>query len=127
MEKKIPAAVRFGSGAHNNKIGDINIGRLGGEGVVFEDGSHSNQVGNFSVGIQALPSACEELKKELTKVSIDDDIKVEITQKIEDLNAATDEKSRKDKYKALVELVSHHASILSGLSPIMSFIAGIIS
>ncbi|MFK3927414.1 hypothetical protein ACI2J7_01445 [Serratia bockelmannii] len=115
MEKKRPAVVRFAEGAHNNYVGDVKVGRMGGDGIVFEGESTSNKVSSFTVGISELSLAIDSAKAELERIGIDEAIKKEIIAKINDLGKAEDKETRFEKYKSLIDLADKHIKILGPL------------
>lgn len=115
MEKKRPAVVRFGEGAHNNYVGNVKVGRMGGDGIVFEGESTSNKVSNFTVGISELSLAIDSAKAELERIGIDETIKNEIIAKINEVGKAEDKETRFEKYKSLIDLADRHIKILGPL------------
>lgn len=115
MDKKRPAVVRFGEGARNNYVGDVKVGRMGGDGIVFEGESTSNKVSSFTVGISELSLAIDSAKAELERIGIDETIKKEIIEKINDLDKAEDKETRFEKYKSLIDLADKHIKILGPL------------
>ncbi|MCS4317096.1 hypothetical protein M2407_001417 [Serratia sp. BIGb0234] len=112
MEKKKSAVVRFTEGANNNVVSNVRVGHMGGDGVVFEGEAHSNKVTDFSVGNSNLASAIESTKVELANIQMDESVKVEIIQKMDELKITKDKTSLFEKYKSLINLADKHVKVL---------------
>lgn len=112
MEKKKTAVVRFADGANNNVVSNVRVGHMGSDGVVFEGEAHSNKVTDFSVGVSDLASAIESTKVELVNIHMDELVKVEIIQKMDELKKTKDKTSLFERYKSLMDLADKHIKVL---------------
>ncbi|MGP3068500.1 hypothetical protein [Serratia nevei] len=124
MKDKRPTLVTIGENAKRNIVQNVR-GYGDFDAIKIEGNAEDNSIFDVSVTSVKALTAIEEIKRETRKLEVDEAIKEEIIQRLEELERSKNPQEKDSIYRKLMSSLADHTTVLTPILPALAKLASL--